>query len=295
MTQPDNDQLKANSKLSTVLINGSCLVLAVIGFALVSNRLLDITGVATEQGLSVEERKEKANRNDAEYERAYASANLSQVGWFSSGKYDCENKFVIEEVKNQIACKKLMDCSFFGFAGLGDVAAASPAQIASRIDTYREREITKLIGRMTNPTDAEVRWVKNLVGKLADNQQAMLRSLPTLFSNVRARTDDFNPDISKYICRMEFRYNQSIVMPWWDHNIRMQLTKDSNTMFVAVDQLKKNPNADYLTMVTNVTLESNGIPQKARETIASVATFSVQPSKDVPFVVEVTDVPLPGK
>lgn len=294
MTQPNKDKGQSGFDWKGVTISGTCLFLTLIGLALVSNRLLDMGEIADERGLSVEERKKKASRNDAEYGGAYGSANLSRVGWFSSDKYDCENKSVTEEVKNQIACKKLMDCSFFGFGGLGGVSAASPTQIASRIDAYRERETTKLIGRMTNPSDAEVRWVKNLVGKLADNQQAILRSLPTLFSNVRVKTDDLNPDISKYICRMEFRYDQSIVMPWWDHNIRMELTKDSNAMFVAVDQLKKNPNADYLTMVTNVALESNGIPQKARETITSVATFSVQPSKDGPFVVEVIDVPLPG-
>ena len=295
MTQPNNEEGQSGFDWKGVAISGICLFLTLIGLALVSNRLLDMGGVADERGLSVEERKEKASRNDAKYEGEYGSANLNRVGWFTNDKYDCENKAVIEEVKNQIACKKLMDCSFFGFRGVGDVAAAKSTEIVSRIDAYREREITKLIGRMTNSSDAEVRWVKNLVGKLADNQQAMLRSFPTLFSRVRVRADDLNPDISKYICKMEFRYDQSIVMPWWDHNIRMQLTKDSNTMFVAVDQLKKNPNADYLTMVTNVTLESNGIPQKAREAITSVATFSVQPSKDGLFVVEVTDVPLPGQ
>lgn len=295
MTQPNDEKGQSGIDRRSVAISGICLLLTIIGLALVSNRLLDMTGAADAQSLSVDERKEKARRNDAEYEGVYGSANLSQVGWFSGDKYDCANKSVIEEVKNQIACKKLMDCSFFGFGGLAEVSATGPTQIASRIDAYREREATKLIGRMTNPSDAEVRWVKNLVGKLADNQQAMLRSLPTLFSNVRVRTDDLNPDISKYICKMEFRYDQSIVMPWWDHNIRMQLTKDSNTMFVTVDQLKKNPNADYLTMVTNVTLESNGIPQKAREMVDSVAIFSVQPSKDSPFAVEVTDVPLPGQ
>ena len=42
-------------------------------------------------------------------------------------------------------------------------------------------------------------------------------------------------------------------------------------------------------------MSAQEMPQKAREAITSVATFSVQPSKDGLFVVEVTDVPLPGQ
>lgn len=89
MTLPNNDKSKATSERKGVIIAGACLVLTIIGLALVSNRLLDMTGVADERGFSVEERKEKARRNDAEYGKTSSGMSMfNPIGWFSKRTAD---------------------------------------------------------------------------------------------------------------------------------------------------------------------------------------------------------------
>jgi hypothetical protein len=54
-------------------INGICLVLAIVGLALVSNRLLDKFEIADQPALTSLQRLEKAQRNQAEYDRPQSS------------------------------------------------------------------------------------------------------------------------------------------------------------------------------------------------------------------------------
>jgi hypothetical protein len=61
------------------------------------------------------------------------------------------------------------------------------------------------------------------------------------------------------------------------------------------EQLKKNPNADFFSVMTEAALRANGVYERAQRATTSVATFTVQPSNSKPFVVEVTDTPLPGE
>jgi hypothetical protein len=278
-----------------IVVNGACLVLAVVGLGLVSNRLLDMAGAANEAALSVDERKEKAQRNNAEYAETYGSPKIDPVSWFSREKYDCENKVVIDEVKNQIACTGLFTCSIHGFANLSEVEAAGPAGIKSRIESFRDRENKTAAKRMTNPTEAELKWSARMVANVADDHQSVLMTFPGLFKNVRSAASDFNPNISKYTCRMEFQYDPSIVVPLWRMKYRADALRDQNALFLANEQLKKDPNSDYISSLTEAALRMNGIPEKAQRATKSAATFTVQPSKNQSFVVEVTDIPLPGE
>lgn len=282
-------------KHRNVAVNGACLILAVVGLGLVSNRLLDMTGSANEAGLSVDDRKEKAQRNNAEYAETYGSPKIDPISWFSREKYDCENKAVIEEVKNQIACTQLFTCSTHGFTNLTEVQTAGPPGIKSRIDAFRDRENKNAVKRMTNPTEAELKWSTRMVANVADDHQSVLMTFPGLFKNVRSAASDFSPNISKYTCRMEFQYDPSIIVPMWRMKYRADALRDQNALFLANEQLKKDPNSDYISSLTEAALRMNGIPEKAQRATKSVATFTVQPSKNQPFVVEVTDIPLPGE
>ena len=277
------------------LVNGTCLVLVVVGLGLVSNRLLDIAEAANEAGLSGGERKEKAQRNNEAYAETYGSPKIDPVSWFSREKYDCENKAVIDEVKNQIACTKLINCSTHGFANLSEVEAAGPAVIKSRLEVFRERETANATKRMTNPTDAELRWSARLVSNVASDQEKVLTSFPGMFRNIKSVATDFNPNISRYSCRMEFQYSPAVVVPIWRMKYRLDAVRDQNATFLATEYFKKDPNSDYLAGLTEAALRTNGIYERAQRTTNSVATFTVQPSSKEPFVVEVTDTPLPGE
>ncbi|NGX96097.1 MAG: hypothetical protein G4V63_12995 [Candidatus Afipia apatlaquensis] len=257
--------------------------------------MLDIAGAANDTGFSVDERKEKAQRNSETYAETYGSPKIDLVSWFSREKYDCENPAVIAEVKNQIACTKLINCSTHGFANLSEVEAAGPVVIKSRIEVFRERETANATKRMTNPTDAELRWSARLVFNVASDQENVLTSFPGMFRNIKSVATDFNPNISRYSCRMEFQYNPAVVIPIWRMKYRLDAVRDQNATFLATEYFKKDPNSDYLAGLTEAALRANGVYERAQRTTASVATFTVQPSNKAPFVVDVTDTSLPGE
>lgn len=79
-------------------INGVCIVLGIVGLSLVSNRLLDMVSVAGERGLSIEERKEKAQRNNEEYRNGIGGSTWRLAGWFSRDTADkmcADSKIVV--------------------------------------------------------------------------------------------------------------------------------------------------------------------------------------------------------
>lgn len=278
-----------------IVVNASCLIFALVGLGLVSNRMLDIAGVANEAGLSIDERKEKARRDNAEYAENPGAPKVDPIAWFSPDKYDCENKAVIEEVKSQLACTQLFKCSVHGFASLSEVEAAGPVGIKSRTEAFRERESKNAVTRMTNPTEGDLRWSARMVASVADDHQRLLMTFPGLFKDLRSAASDLNPNISKYTCRMEFQYDRSIVVPFWRMKFRSDALQDQSALFLNNEQLKKDPNSDYISALTETALRVNGILEKAQRSIRSVATFTVQPSRNKPFIVEVMDVPIPGE
>ncbi|EGP09378.1 hypothetical protein CSIRO_0916 [Bradyrhizobiaceae bacterium SG-6C] len=257
--------------------------------------MLDIAGAANDTGFSVDERTEKAQRNNEAYAETYGSPKIDPVSWFSREKFDCENKTVIEEVKNQIACTKLFGCAAYGFNNLSEVEAAGSSGIKSRVDAFREKAYQAAIKRMTNPTEAELRFSAKMVANTASDHQRVLMAFPNLFQNVRSAASDFNPNISKYTCRMEFRYDPAIVIPIWTMTYRLEAMRDQNTVFVAGEQLKRDSNSDYISMLVDAALRTNGVQERSQRDKTYVATFTVQPSNNKPFVVEVTDLPFPGE
>ncbi len=74
------DQPTATKLQATIAV--ACAVLIVVGLSLVSNRLLDLAGIANERGLSVEERKDKARRNQDEWNQGKSSKGS---GWVFGG------------------------------------------------------------------------------------------------------------------------------------------------------------------------------------------------------------------
>ncbi len=219
----------------------------------------------------------------------------THAGWFSSEKYDCENASVIEDVKNQIACEQLLKCPAIGFANLAAVVSAGSTKIIAKLDEYRITQTEIGISKMTKPTDVDIRFTQAFWQKVSEDLKAVALSLPNAFLDIRNFTDDFNPNVSKYSCRLTFRYSPEIYIPWWDFNIRAQLSKDNLTLVASNEEMKKNPNSDYLSMVTNMALQANGIAEKAKDPTIQTASFTVQPSSGKGFLVELRNVPIPGQ
>ncbi len=294
MTKPINES-PASVVGRNSLTMTSCLALTIVGLALVSNRLLDMAAFANEPGFSIHERKEKAHHNDMNYKQTSEHPEINPISWFAREKYDCENDPVIEEAKNQIACSKIFGCGAYGFANLSEVVSAGPSGIDARSNAFRERENKNAIARMTNPTEADLRFSARLVANVADDHRKILLTFPGLFKSVRSVATDFNPNISKFTCRMEFQYDPSIVLPWWRMKFRLDLMRDENVVFVAGEKSKTDPNSDYISSLTEAALRANGIQEKAQRPTTSVATFTVQPSNSKPFVMELTSFAFPGE
>jgi len=287
VTQPDSKQTKATSKRA--LINGSCLVLTVVGLALVSNRLLDMVDIANEQGLSVEERKDKARRND----ESYVQPSVTRVGWFGND-YDCNHDAVVEEVREYVACRFLMNCSGAGFSNLTQITKLDVAGITRWFDEYQRRETEKGIAKTVNPTEAELRWGRNTIAKLSDDQRVIYGTFPKLFERARILTDDVNPTSKKYFCRMTFSYDPAMILSWYDYATRTSLIQDTVFMAGVNASNQKNPNFDMLDTTTQVWMKTNNIQQKATSNPPAIAKFTVQPSSDGRFAVDVSYVTPPG-
>lgn len=278
-------------KRRSVVINGACLILAVVGLGLVSNRLLDMAGVADEQGLSIEKRKDKARRNDESY--VQHSTEVTRIGWFGND-YDCNHDAVVEEVREYVACRFLMNCSGAGFSNLGQITKLGEAGIRRWFDEYQRRETEKGVAKAVNPTEAELRWGRNTIAKLSDDQRVIYSTFPKLFERARIVTDDVNPTSKKYFCRMTFSYDPAMILSWYDYATRTSLIQDTVFMAGVNASTQKNPNFDMLDTTTQVWLKTNNIQQKAASNPSAIAKFTVQPSSDGRFAFDVSYVTPPG-
>lgn len=291
MTQSNDQNGRSEFDKKNVAIGGACLVLTVIGFALVSNRLLDIGGIANEQGFSVEERNEKAKRNDESY--AQHSTGATRVGWFGSD-FDCNHDAVVEEVREYVACRFLMTCSDAGFSNLSQITKLDAVGMRKWFDEYQSRKTREGVAKTVNATEAELRWGRNTIAKVTDDQRVIYGTFPKLFTSARTLTDDVNPASKKYFCRMTFSYDPAMVLAWYDYATRTSLIRDNLFMTSVNASTQKNPDFDMLDTTTQVWLKTNNIPQKAASNPPATAKFTVQPSSDGRFAVDVSYVTPPG-
>lgn len=161
-----------------VIINGACVVLAVVGLALVSNRLLDMAGIANEQAMSVDERKEKAQNNQDQWE---------QTSWQerrSSGVVAtkmCGDSDVLTKVK------KLINDQTPNIGKLSEAVRNLDASRVGGLDAViraREEEIRKTKeAYQQNPIDPNSRYVGNPVQERAKH----LADLETDLNRLRAK------------------------------------------------------------------------------------------------------------
>jgi len=272
------------SKSMSQTINGACFMLAIIGLALITNRLLDRAGFANEAALSQDERKEKAHRNQAEYDQAEIKA--TKIGWFSSSKYDCENPQVQERVQEIIACETLLSCKTLGLT-FTQAKAMTKQQVIDKLDALYEPEVAAAAKRVT--TNLNLPLIRKGLKQMLDGERDVLLTYPSLFQNVRALTDDYNESVSRYSCRMSFKYNQNVYVPFWKVVLRTQYSKDPTTSAVADDMARKNPDLDYIGNLVNVQMKLLGIAAKSQSPEPKAADFTVQPSGDS-FVVEVKNI-----
>ncbi|MBN9602598.1 MAG: hypothetical protein J0G33_06675 [Afipia felis] len=223
------------------------------------------------------------------------SASTSYAGWFSSDRYDCENAAVLNEVKNKIACEGLLKCTQLGFPDLEAIKSTSPDKISAMFISRRKQQVDAGLARMTNPTEAEIRWGKNYINSIVDDEHAIIMSFQNLFLDAQSFTDDFNPNISRYSCRLTFRYNPAVFVPLWDFLLRAKYGSDSLMSAAHLTELKKNPTSDLLSMAVRATIQQQDVEQKSHLGTVETVAFTVQPSKDKAFLIDIRNVPLPGK
>ena len=266
------------------IANGACLVLVVVGLALISNRLLDRNGLADAASLSQDERKEKAHRNQVDYDQQYGKA--TKASWFSSGKYDCENPQVQEKVQQIIACETFLSCKMLGLT-FTQAKAMTKQEVTDKFDALYEPEVAAAAKRVT--TNLNLPLIRKALKQMLDGERDVLLTYPTLFQNVRALTDDYNENISRYSCRMIFNYDRNVYVPLWKVALRTQYSKDPTTSAVADDMARKKTDFDYIGNLVDVQMQLLGIAAKSQSPESKAADFTVQPSGDS-FVVEVRNI-----
>jgi hypothetical protein len=291
MSEQNNRESKTGSTAQVITVNVVYTVTTLVGLALISNHLLDKANAANDRGLSVDKHIEKAKRNDESYAQQYNG--LTRIGWFGTD-YDCSNNAVVEEVREYVACRFLMTCSGAGFTDFKQVAKLDSAGISRWFEAYQRREIENGTAKTINPTEAELRWGRNTIAKIADDQRLIYNTFSKLFNNARVMTDDVNPATKKYLCRMTFNYDSSMVLPWYDYVTRTNLLRNKGFMAGVNASLQKNPDFDMVDTTTQVWLRTNSIEQKAASNPPATATYTVQPSSDGRFSVDISHVTLPG-
>ncbi|RTL61470.1 MAG: hypothetical protein EKK42_35090 [Pseudonocardiaceae bacterium] len=220
--------------------------------------------------------------------------SATKVGWFSSDKFDCENQQVIEAFKNKMACEALVQCDQFGFRSLSEVSSASASNIDRKVEDHRIQNEAKMRAQMPNPSAAELAWVAKQTNKIAEDEKAIMSNLPNTFVNFRSVNDDFNPSISKYQCRAQFTYNKKLVRALLDSVLRTELTKNKLVMAVTFEELRKNPRIDHLQFQLDAAMQARGIAAQIEENAPQTTVFTVQPSKQRGFDIEIVKLGFPG-
>jgi hypothetical protein len=138
MSQPDSKDPKGKA----IVITGACLILTIVGLALVSNRLLDMAGVADERGLSIDERKEKAHRNGADYNASSTTSLFNVAEWFSKRTADkmCGDGNITTTVARLIK-ENTADLGQLGILGAKlDAARVGGPDAVKKLDSIQVRE-----------------------------------------------------------------------------------------------------------------------------------------------------------
>lgn len=285
MTEPSS-----KSKLHTA-INGACLVLSITGLALISNRLLDKAGVADAAPLSVSERAERAVRNQAGYDQGAVSA--TKAGWFSSDKFDCENQQVVDVVKNQLLCENLLPCDAFGFRNFTEVSAATPKQLDQRRDEF-VRSAAANLHQLQQTSPNSFNWLMKQINHIADDRRMLFGIFPRFLADVSVVADDFNPQIGKYACHMTYRYDSEVFVPFWDATLRSRLMQDPTTAAGVDAELTKGQNSTGFDLALKLGMQKFRAYEGAQEGRTETLRFTVQPSQQSKFVVQITEAHLPG-
>lgn len=215
MTQP-------NKLAWTTFINGACLVLIIVGLALVANRLLDKFGLADEPGLTIDQRKEKAQRNQHEWnetkERDARRTSLSDASKM------CPDRAVIETAKELIN-QQIPSVGQFG-------------EMLRRLDASREGGPRDLLGEKEkflretkeyyaqNPVDpndhtmgdqnaaraerlarleAEVVELRAKSDRMRKHSEQMQKAVNEIIVTGEPIPTDFDPNLNRVACQLTFK------------------------------------------------------------------------------------------
>ncbi|RTL73618.1 MAG: hypothetical protein EKK36_14165 [Bradyrhizobiaceae bacterium] len=220
------------------------------------------------------------------------SVSSSQAGWFSSDKYDCENKAVITKVQEMIACKIVLQCAPLGLS-YTQLTTMTKEQVTAKFEALVEPEVAAAAQRVTTGVNLPI--LRKGIRRILDNERDVFLTYQTLFQNVTVLTDDYKDTISRYRCHMTYTYDPKVYVPLWTVLLAIQLGSDQLTSTVAEEMDKKNPGMDYIGGLVSAAIQQQNIVGKSRSPETKTAIFTVQPTKD-DFVVEIknTDRLLPG-
>ncbi|MBV5349843.1 hypothetical protein JZU71_01395, partial [bacterium] len=83
-------------------------------------------------------------------------------------------------------------------------------------------------------------WFINQMERIAEDRRKLYGLVPTFLTDVSIVADDFNPQIGKYLCRMTYRYNEAVFVPFWDSTLRLNLLGDPTAQAGYQAELEKS-------------------------------------------------------
>lgn len=192
-----------------------------------------------------------------------------------AAKYDCENDEVIEAVKTRLICQTIFTpCGHFGLPN-------DYGQIQSLDDKAMNDSFNRAYAEVAL-REAAAPYKKGVAELIALARVAVL-NIRGLVSSANALAMDYNPNIDRYVCELNFTYEPAKLKSVAIFGIAKAVLKQPEIMGMLQ---KPNGYEDYRSLIARMVLESN-IDKKVREYGVRKALFSVQPSSKTRFAIDV--------
>ncbi|MEW6639025.1 MAG: hypothetical protein AB1586_00875 [Pseudomonadota bacterium] len=192
----------------------------VVGLAVASNKLLDRAGIATGPGLTIEQRKEKALRNQREWDRSASDTPARKTAAMCTDDEVVEvaKRLINEQTPNATKLgRTLQELEAARGGGVADVIKAREKTLQETRDMYARNPLDpnnkydsdQLAERVKNITGQEAE-ISRLKAKLAEETQKKASSQIQIIENEIFVVDEpfsteYEPNIDRVTCQVRYR------------------------------------------------------------------------------------------
>lgn len=212
--------IQPNKLARTTLINGACLVLIIVGLALVANRLLDKFGLVDESGLTIDQRKEQAQRNQHEWNDSKERSHRL----LSDASKMCPDRAVIETAKGLIN-QQIPSVGQFGemLRRLDAARDGGPRDLLGEKEKFLRETKEYYAQNPVDPNDhtmgdqnaaraeriakleAEVAELRAKSDRIRKKSEQMRKAANEIIVTGEPIPTDFDPNLNRVACQLTFK------------------------------------------------------------------------------------------